>query len=143
MKKTIALSGGFDPVHMGHIDMIKEASRLGDVIIILNSDAWLEDKKGYVFMPFVERAYIMKNLKGVSRITSVEDTDGTVCEALERMKPDYFGNGGDRTKQNTPEMEVCQQFGIDMVWNLGGGKAQNSSGLVERCYQNIKRLRKE
>ena len=143
MKKTIALSGGFDPVHMGHIDMIKEASRLGDVIIILNSDAWLEDKKGYVFMPFVERAYIMKNLKGVSQITSVEDTDGTVCEALERMKPDYFGNGGDRTKQNTPEMEVCQQFGIDMVWNLGGGKAQNSSGLVERCYQNIKRLRKE
>tara|TARA_R110002153_G_scaffold6483_6_gene29568 strand:- start:115 stop:546 length:432 start_codon:yes stop_codon:yes gene_type:complete len=143
MKKTIALSGGFDPVHMGHIDMIKEASRLGDVIIILNSDAWLEDKKGYVFMPFVERAYIMKNLKGVSQITSVEDTDRTVCEALERMKPDYFGNGGDRTKQNTPEMEVCQQFGIDMVWNLGGGKAQNSSGLVERCYQNIKRLRKE
>ena len=64
MKKTIALSGGFDPVHMGHIDMIKEASRLGDVIIILNSDAWLEDKKGYVFMPFVERAYIMKNIKG-------------------------------------------------------------------------------
>ncbi len=143
MKKTIALSGGFDPVHMGHIDMIKEASRLGDVIIILNSDAWLEDKKGYVFMPFVERAYIMKNIKGVSQITSVEDSDGTVCEALERMKPDYFGNGGDRTKQNTPEMEVCQQFGIDTIWNLGGGKAQNSSGLVERCYQNIKRLRKE
>jgi hypothetical protein len=59
------------------------------------------------------------------------------------MKPDYFGNGGDRTKQNTPEMEICKQFGIGTVWNLGGGKAQNSSGLVERCYQNIKRLRKE
>ena len=92
-RKTIALSGGFDPVHVGHVKMIEDAAKQGQVLIILNSDAWLRRKKGYVFMPWKERAHILGNIKGVVAVTSVDDRDGTVCEALKRHKPDIFGNG--------------------------------------------------
>ena len=129
-RKTIALSGGFDPVHVGHVKMIEDAAKQGQVLIILNSDAWLRRKKGYVFMPWKERAHIMGNIKGVVAVTSVDDRDGTVCEALKRHKPDAFGNGGDRKTNNTPEMEVCENLGIELVWNLGGEKIQSSSDLV-------------
>ena len=92
---TIAVSGGFDPVHRGHVQMIREASQYGNVLVILNSDEWLIRKKGYKFMSFEERAYILGNIKGVTIVTSVDDSDGTVCKALERFKPDAFANGGD------------------------------------------------
>lgn len=127
---TIAVSGGFDPIHKGHIQMIREAAEYGQVIVILNSDDWLVRKKGYKFMSFEERAYIAGSIKGVTIVTSVDDTDGTVCKALERFKPDYFANGGDRYDTNTPEMEVCQRLGIELLWNIGGGKIQSSSDLV-------------
>ena len=74
-KPIIAVSGGFDPVHIGHVRMIKDASRYGDVLVIINSDEWLERKKGYVFMPWKERAEIMGNIKGVTTVTSVDDSD--------------------------------------------------------------------
>ena len=131
-RKTIALSGGFDPVHVGHVKMIEDASRQGQVLIILNSDAWLRRKKGYVFMTWKERAHIMGNIKGVVAVTSVDDRDGTVCEALKRHKPDAFGNGGDRKTNNTPEMQVCEDLGIELIWNLGGEKIQSSSELVAK-----------
>ena len=92
-RPLIAVSGGFDPVHIGHIRMIRDAARYGDVLVIINSDAWLERKKGYVFMPWKERAEIMGNIKGVRLVTQVDDSDGTVCEALTRHKPDVFANG--------------------------------------------------
>ncbi len=129
-KKTIALSGGFDPVHVGHIKMIESAARQGQVLIILNSDPWLRRKKGYVFMPWKERVQIMGNIKGVVAVTSVDDRDGTVCDALRKHQPDAFGNGGDRKTDNTPEMEVCEELGIELIWNLGGEKIQSSSDLV-------------
>lgn len=134
-RKTIALSGGFDPIHSGHVRMIKAAAEKGDVIIILNSDDWLMRKKGYIFMTWAERAEILSEIKGVVRIIPVDDSDGTVCKALEELRPDYFGNGGDRTSNNTPEKEVCKEHDIQMVWNLGGGKIQSSSELV-RHVQN-------
>lgn len=127
---TIMVSGGFDPIHVGHVRMIREAARLGNVIIAANSDAWLMRKKGYVFMPWNERAEILSSFKGVQEVVPVDDTDGSVCEALRRLKPDMFGNGGDRTNKNTPEMDVCEELGIEMVWELGGGKIQSSSDLV-------------
>ncbi len=127
---TIAVSGGFDPIHKGHIQMIREAAEYGQVIVILNSDDWLTRKKGYKFMSFEERAYIAGSIKGVTLVTSVDDIDGTVCKALERFKPDYFANGGDRYDTNTPEMKLCEELGIQLLWNVGGGKIQSSSDLV-------------
>ena len=139
-KKLIAVSGGFDPIHKGHVKMIQEAAEYGDVVVILNSDEWLERKKGYKFMTFEERSYIAGSIKGVLMTTSVDDHDNTVCEALIRIKPDYFANGGDRILSNTPEMKLCHEMGIQMLWNVGGGKEQSSSSLVDniRWYEEFK-----
>lgn len=127
----IAVSGGFDPVHVGHLRMIKEASEIGNVTVILNSDEWLVGKKGYMFMTFEERKEILEGFSCVSGVVSVDDSDGTVCEALERIRPDCFGNGGDRMSDNVPEVELCKRLHIKPVWNLGGEKIQSSSDLVQ------------
>lgn len=129
--KTITLSGGFDPVHIGHLRMMQEASTFGRVIIILNSDEWLISKKGYMFMTYDERKEILKGFSCISEVVSVDDSDSTVCEAIERLRPDYFGNGGDRKNDNVPEVELCERLGVKLVWNLGGPKIQSSSDLVD------------
>ena len=132
-KKTVMVSGGFDPVHIGHIRMILEASKHGDVIVVANSDDWLYRKKGFVFMEFDQRAEILASIKGVVKVSGVDDHDGTVCEAIRRHKPDYFANGGDRKKHNTPEQAVCNELGVEMLWGVGGdSKANSSSDLIER-----------
>jgi cytidyltransferase-like protein len=128
---TVIVSGGFDPAHIGHIRMILEAAQHGDVIVVVNSDDWLMRKKGYIFMPWEERAEILGAIRGVTRVECVEDADGTVCEAIKRLKPTYFANGGDRKTNNTPEMDVCKELGVQLLWNIGGGKIQSSSDLVE------------
>ena len=128
--KVICVSGGFDPVHIGHLRMIQEAAQYGHVVVVVNSDEWLMRKKGYIFMPFAERCEILEGFASTGETTFVDDTDNTVCEALRRIKPDYFANGGDRKTDNTPEMEVCKELGIDLLWNIGGGKIQSSSTLV-------------
>ena len=135
MKKipTIAVSGGFDPIHKGHVQMIREAAEYGNVIVLLNSDDWLIRKKGYKFMSFEERAYIVGSIKGVAVVSNVDDSDDSVCAGLRRFQPDYFANGGDRYQTNTPEMEVCEELGIAMLWNIGGGKIQSSSDLVNKA----------
>jgi len=130
---TIAVSGGFDPIHKGHVQMIREAAEYGNVIVFLNSDDWLVRKKGYKFMSFEERSYIVGSIKGVTIVSNVDDTDNTVCSGLKRFKPDYFANGGDRYDTNTPEMETCKELGIQMLWNIGGGKIQSSSTLVSKA----------
>ena len=136
-RPIIAVSGGFDPVHIGHVRMIQDAARYGDVMVIINSDDWLMRKKGYVFMPWQERAEIMGNIKGVRLVTQVDDSDGTVCEAIKRHRPDAFANGGDRKTQNTPEMDVCEELGIQMMWAIGGNdKPQSSSWLVNKLKEN-------
>lgn len=129
----IVLSGGFDPVHVGHIRMIQEAARRYDRVgIILNSDAWLTRKKGSPFMCWDERHEVMSSIVGVSFVTGVDDRDGSVCSALRLLRPDAFGNGGDRTASNTPEMKLCDELSIDLVWGLGGGKVQSSSDLTRK-----------
>jgi D-beta-D-heptose 7-phosphate kinase/D-beta-D-heptose 1-phosphate adenosyltransferase len=115
-RKVVAVSGGFDPVHVGHVQMIEEAAEHGDVMVIINSDDWLLRKKGYVFMPWPEKAYIMSQIKGVTKVVSVDDSDDSVCEALRTHRPDCFANGGDRKKTNTPEMDVCDELGIELMW---------------------------
>ena len=129
-KKIVAVSGGFDPIHVGHVRMIRAAATHGHVIVIANSDSWLMRKKGYVFMPWSERAEIIRNIKGVTAVFEADDDDNTVTESLLKLKPDIFANGGDRKTNNTPEMEVCDELGIEMIWIVGGGKIQSSSELV-------------
>lgn len=131
-RPTIMVSGGFDPVHAGHIRMIRAASQYGDVIVVANSDKWLHEKKGFVFMDFEQRSEILNSIKGVILVSHVDDSDGTVCEAIKRLKPTFFANGGDRGKHNTPEQDVCDQLGIKMLWSIGGDeKVAASSDLVK------------
>lgn len=138
-KPTVMVSGGFDPVHIGHIRMILEASKHGDVLVVANSDDWLFRKKGFVFMEFEQRAEILASIKGVVKVSGVNDSDDTVCEAIRRLKPTYFANGGDRKKHNTPEQAVCEELGVEMLWGVGGNnKANSSSVLVERVLVNSK-----
>lgn len=130
--KTIMLSGGFDPIHVGHVRMILDAATHGEVIIAANSDDWLMRKKGYIFMPWEERAEILASIRGVKSVITVDDADNSVCEAISRVRPDLFGNGGDRKSDNTPEVDLCNKLGIGLVWNVGGDKIQSSSDLVAR-----------
>lgn len=154
MTKTVCISGGFDPVHVGHLRMIRAAKRLagvdGKLIVILNSDDWLQRKKGYVFMPFDERREILLGFRGVDAVSSVDDSDNTVCKALDRLRPDIFANGGDRKEHNVPEDGTCEKRGIEMSYNVGGGKVQSSSNLVSSNSEyllaypnNLPRLMKE
>lgn len=133
-KKIVAVSGGFDPIHIGHVRMIQDARKLGDVIVFLNTDEWLHRKKGYSFMTWDERAEILLSIKGVKEVYSAMDDDNTVCEALKFYKPDVFANGGDRKEGNVPEYQVCEDLGIQMVFNAGGNdKPQSSSWLVDKA----------
>ena len=129
---TVVVSGGFDPVHIGHVRLILAAAEYGDVIVVANSDSWLYRKKGFVFMTWDQRKEILEALKGVVRVEWVDDTDETVCEALRRIKPTYFANGGDRKSNNVPEVAVCEELGIEMIWNVGGDKIESSSDLVNK-----------
>jgi len=135
--KLVAISGGFDPIHGGHIKLIKEAKKLGDtLIVIVNNDYWLKKKKGYIFMPEDMRMTILKELKDVDVVYLTKHPpipeDMSVCEALREIKPDVFANGGDRTNDNIPEVATCDELGIKMVFNVGGEKIASSSELVEK-----------
>jgi cytidyltransferase-like protein len=131
-EKIVTVSGGFDPVHIGHIRMIREASKLGKLIVILNNDAFLIRKKGRAFMPLEERKEILENIKGVDSVFVSIDEDDSVCKSLEAIKPDIFANGGDRKDESEiREADVCKRLGIEMVFNVGGGKIQSSSWLIE------------
>jgi len=133
-KPTVMVSGGFDPVHAGHIRMIRHAAQFGDVIVIANSDDWLYRKKGFIFMEWVKRVEILNAIKGVVLVDSVDDSDGTVCEAIRRLKPDFFANGGDRGKANTPEQAVCEELDIELLWGIGGEeKLDSSSELAKKA----------
>tara|TARA_R110000796_G_scaffold65503_2_gene151300 strand:+ start:7062 stop:7544 length:483 start_codon:yes stop_codon:yes gene_type:complete len=142
-KPTVMVSGGFDPVHAGHIRMILEASKTGDVIVIANSDQWLFRKKGFVFMDFEQRAEILNAVKGVIIVDSVDDSDGTVCDAIRRHKPTYFANGGDRGRTNTPEQQVCEELGVKMLWSVGGDEKRDSSSELVKRVKNKTPVRAE
>lgn len=134
---VVAVSGGFDPLHIGHVRMFKEAKKLGDtLVVILNNDHWLRAKKGFVFMPEVERKEIIEAIQWVDAVVLTEhgprDSDRSVCSALRKVSPHIFANGGDRRNKNEiPEAVVCEELGIRMIFNRGkGGKVQSSSWLT-------------
>ena len=134
-KQYVAVSGGFDPIHVGHVRMILDAAKMGDgVVVIANSDDWLVRKKGYVFMPFKERQEVLLALKGVIDVIEADDKDDTVCKTLEKLQPDIFANGGDRKEGNVPEYDVCNRLGIKLAFGVGGSdKPQSSSWLVDKA----------
>ena len=136
-KETVMVSGGFDPVHAGHIRMIRDAAQYGDVIIVANSDDWLFRKKGFIFMEWDRRVEILNAIKGVILVDSVDDTDGTVCEAIRRLKPTYFANGGDRGRTNTPEQDVCEELGVKLLWGIGGVEKLESSSELAKKVRNF------
>ena len=138
--KVIVVSGGFDPLHSGHISYFKDASEYGDrLIVALNSDDWLKRKKVRYFMPFVERKSIIENLRNVDEVIDFEDDEiGSSINALEKVKelyPEdeiYFANGGDRDKENIPEMSVD---GISFLFSVGGDDKKNSSSWILKDWQ--------
>tara|TARA_Y100000992_G_C21214905_1_gene467369 strand:- start:235 stop:1002 length:768 start_codon:yes stop_codon:yes gene_type:complete len=145
--KISVVSGGFDPIHSGHISYIESAKEHGDFLIIaLNSDNWLRNKKGKEFMPFIERKVVLENIKGVDRVIDFQDDDlGSCIKALEKIKLEYpedeiiFCNGGDRGKENIPEMSVK---GISFKFSIGGDDKKNSSSWILKNwkYDNEKRI---
>ncbi|MDP3729680.1 MAG: adenylyltransferase/cytidyltransferase family protein, partial [bacterium] len=128
----------FDPIHVGHVRMFQEAKKLGDtLVVIMNNDNWLKKKKGYVFMPEHERKEIIQAIAGVDIVVLTnhqpDPTDMSVCEALERVKPHVFANGGDQTKDTIPEVATCKTIGCEMIFGIGhGGKIQSSSWLLKK-----------
>ena len=135
--KIAVVSGGFDPLHSGHINLLESAAAYGDkLVVLLNSDDWLTRKKGRPFMPFEERKIIVSSLRVVYDVIGCVDEDQTVCETLRFISENYDGvkrfcNGGDRTSgENTPEHKVCLELGIESVYGLGD-KIQSSSWLTK------------
>ena len=145
MRELVLVSGGFDPIHSGHIYLIQEASKYGDVVILLNSDKWLRKKKGREFLSFVEREIIMKSLKNVIDVLSFDDSDKTCVNGISKAISKYpnhkfmFANGGDRNDKTSPDSEkkFCDQNNIKTLWGVGGGYKSNSSSQI------LKRWREE
>lgn len=139
---TFATSGGFDPLHVGHLKCFQHMRKLttssvlpgvvGKTIIIINDDGFLKRKKGYAFMPSWERAEIIAELECVDYVTFWDDGTQIVSGALQALRPDFFCKGGDRNEShNVPEFKVCEVIGCKVLFNIGGQKVQSSSVLVE------------
>ncbi len=142
---VVAVSGGFDPVHVGHVRMFHEAKKLGDVlIVILNNDHWLRKKKSFIFMPDYERKELIEGFRDVDRVVitghRAKTLDMSVCRELEKLKPDIFANGGDRKPSGdpVPEVALCKRLGIKMAYHVGpGGKVQSSSWLLADYVKRV------
>ena len=136
----VIASGGFDPIHSGHINYLNEAAKLGNFLIVaVNSDAWLIRKKGKAFMDWDERSKIVENLKSVDFTISFNDFDGTAKEAILKVRKFnpkskiIFANGGDRTKENIPEMDIVDD-NLEFVFGVGGENKQNSSSWILKSW---------
>jgi cytidyltransferase-like protein len=143
--KIVIVTGGFDPIHSGHIALLKEAKNLGHALAVgLNSDEWLRRKKGHEFMPWSERSAIIENLKMVDIVFSFDDSDGSAIDAIKRVKEVYpedeliFANGGDRTKDNIPEM-IFED--VEFVFGIGGEDKKNSSSWILDEWKSPKTAR--
>ena len=142
MDNIVIVSGGFDPIHSGHIKLIREASQYGKVVVLLNSDKWLQNKKGKEFLPFYEREIIMKELKNVVDVLGFDDSDKTCIDGLRIARKKYikenikFANGGDRNDKTTPESVFCEENNIELLWGIGGNDKSNSSSWILKKWNN-------
>lgn len=136
MEKIVLITGGFDPLHSGHIAYFEEAKKLGDQLIVgLNSDEWLTRKKGRPFMKWEDRLSVVRNIRGVNWTVQFDDSDDTAKDAIRKVRLNYpsskiiFANGGDRTKTNIPEMDINDD-NIEFVFGVGGNNKKNSSSWI-------------
>ena len=128
--KKVAISGYFDPIHIGHLEYIKLARELGDyLIVIVNNDKQAVLKKGKSFMCEDDRLQIVSQIKGVDEAVMSIDEDGTVCKTLDSIKPNIFANGGDRSNSEIPEFKICKENNTQVIDGLGG-KIRSSSELT-------------
>ncbi len=128
--KRVAVSGYFDPIHIGHLEYLKLARELGDkLVVIVNNNDQCILKKGKPFMDELDRVKIVKSLKMVDEVFLSIDKDKTVCASLEEIKPDVFANGGDRSTGEVPESSICKKYNIKMIDGLGN-KIRSSSDLT-------------
>ncbi len=128
--KVVAISGYFDPIHVGHLEYINMAKKLGDkLVVIVNNNYQCELKKGKPFMDEKDRVIIVSNLKNVDEVFLSVDNDKTVCNSLEKIKPDIFANGGDRKNYEIPESVICKKYDIKIIDGLGD-KIRSSSDLT-------------
>lgn len=148
-KKIVMVSGGFDPVHVGHLDMFREAKELGDeLVVVINNDNWKKAKRRFVFMPDQDRKEIIEAFECVDRVILTEHEDPktskdmSVINELKKIRPHIFANGGDRNEEDAKnpksslfyEVELCKNLGIEMVFNIGKkGKIRSSSDLVKNA----------
>lgn len=136
MKTIVLITGGFDPIHSGHIAYLQAAKKLGDILVVgVNSDAWLAKKKGRAFMPVLERTAILRGMTGVDFVIDFDDSDGSAKHAIWMVRQSYpqdrivFANGGDRTNANIPEMDV-KDDNLEFVFGVGGEDKKNSSSWI-------------
>ena len=150
-KKVVVVSGGFDPIHIGHVRLMQEAKKLGDeLIVVLNNDNWFGIKGRKLFMPEEERKEIIEALSCVDKVILTKHKlskkvfdrttrEYSICRELEEIRPDIFANGGDRFADDVPEFQTCKKLGIKMVFNVGhGGKVRSSSELLKNYSKNVK-----
>ena len=141
MDEIVLVSGGFDPVHSGHIKLIEDASNHGKVVVLLNSDKWLQKKKGSEFLPFKERRIIMNAIKNVIDVISCGEVDQTCLDGIEKTIKKYknckikFANGGDRNNESTPEIIFCNKNNIELLWGIGGENKSNSSSWILKKWR--------
>ena len=141
MRELVLVSGGFDPIHSGHIYLIQEASKYGKIVVLLNSDEWLKKKKGSEFLNYKERKVIMLALKNVIDVLDFDDSDTTSIQGIKKAIEKYphhnlkFANGGDRNDKSTPETLFCEKNKVETLWGIGGNDKSNSSSWILKKWQ--------
>ena len=141
MSDIVLVSGGFDPIHSGHIKLISEASLHGKVVVLLNSDTWLRNKKGKAFLPINERKIIMESIKNVIDVLEFDDNDKSCIDGIKKAIVKYknhiikFANGGDRDSKNTLELKFCKDNKIETLWGVGGNDKSNSSSWILKKWK--------
>lgn len=142
MRKIVLVTGGFDPIHSGHISYFKEASKLGDWLVVgINSDEWLTRKKGKPFMPYSERETVISELRCVDEVVLFDDSDDSAKDAIQKLLWYYddaiiiFANGGDRGRDNIPEMDL-QSDRVAFVFGVGGNDKKNSSSWILKEWKD-------
>ncbi|MFH1769299.1 MAG: adenylyltransferase/cytidyltransferase family protein [Parcubacteria group bacterium] len=145
-KIVVAVSGGFDPVHIGHIDLFRKAKALGDeLVVLLNNDNWLISKKGFYFMNQKDRKAILEAIQYVDRVRisghKPRTRDWSSNDGIRAIKPDIFAQGGDRKHKNTAETDTCKEFGVKMVYGVGK-KIRSSTAYLKEYVQKSKKARR-
>jgi cytidyltransferase-like protein len=138
-EKTILVSGAFNPLHFGHLLLLREASKYGKVIVALNSDDWVRKNKGYLLFDFEARKSLLEECEYVSEVIAFDDSDGDAVYALFEVRPTYFGNGGSATSLSLPkeELQVCEYLGIEPVFDLGDTIKNIDNNKLQSAQKSI------